>query len=232
MKLSIVVPAYNEAENIAQVIRDIEEKVSVEHELVIVNDHSVDATADIVRQLLGDFKNLRLVENLDERGFSSALKTGFNNINTEIVVPVMADLCDDLTSIPMMLEKINAGYDIVCASRYIKGGARLGGPKIKAWLSCLSGWTLYYLIGIPSHDITNSFKMYRKKVIDSVKIQAKSFEISMEILLNGYYRGFRITEVPTVWKERTKGRSNFRVFRLVSNYLNFYLWAIAKRMFA
>jgi glycosyltransferase involved in cell wall biosynthesis len=230
MKLSIIIPAHNEEENIMETIRKIEGQIKIDHELVIVNDHSQDKTAAMVEDLKKEFVNLRLVENRQEKGFANAIKTGFNNARGDLVIPVMADLCDDLTSIGCMLDKIEQGFDVVCGARYIRGGARLGGPKIKAFCSCFAGWSLRFLLGIPTHDVANAFKMYRKAVIHSIDIQAKSFEISMELALKAYYAGFAIGEVPTVWRERTKGRSNFRALRLFPNYFKFYSWAIWKRL--
>ena len=129
-----------------------------------------------------------------------------------------------------MFKKINEGCDVVCGARYIKGGARIGGSKIKGFFSCFVGWSLHYLLGIPVHDIANAFKMYRKNVLDSIDIKSKGFEISMEIPLKAYYSGFKITEVPTVWRERTKGKSNFSMFRLLPSYLKLYIWAIFMRL--
>lgn len=230
MDLSIIVPAHNEEDNIAQVIKKIEEIVTVSHELIIVNDHSTDKTAIIVSGLMSQYRNLRLIENPLDGGFANAIKTGLINIKTGLVVQVMADLCDDLDAINKMYGKINQGYDIVCGSRYIKGGARLGGSRLKGFFSLFAGWSLYHLLGIPTHDIANAFKMYRKEVIDSINIEAEGFEISMELPLKAYYAGFKITEVPTIWHEREKGKSSFRMFNLVPNYLKFYLWAIKKRI--
>jgi glycosyltransferase involved in cell wall biosynthesis len=230
MKLSIVVPAHNEQDNITDVINKIESSLDIPHELVVVNDHSTDATPEFVNKLSKQYHNIRLVENKLDKGFANALKTGFNNIKTGIVIPVMGDLCDDLTTIKRMFDKINEGYDIVCGARYIKGGLRVGGSKLKGFFSCFAGRSLHYLLGVPTRDIANAFKMYRKKVIDSVDIQAKGFEISMEIPLKAYYLGFKITEVPTVWNERTKGKSSFKMFKLLPNYLKLYIWAIYKRL--
>jgi len=143
---------------------------------------------------------------------------------------VMGDLCDDIRTIKLMLEKINQGYDIVCGCRYASGGKRLGGSKFKGALSRLGGWTLNLILGIPTHDIANAFKMYRRKVIESIFIESTGFEISMEIPLKGYYAGFKITEVPTTWRERSKGKSNFKVFKLLPSYLRLYLWAIITRL--
>jgi len=83
---------------------------------------------------------------------------------------------------------------------------------------------------VPTNDIANAFKMYKKEVISSIDIQAKGFEISMEIPLKAYYLGFKITEVPTVWKERTKGKSSFKIFKLLPAYLKLYVWAIFRRL--
>jgi len=230
MKLSVIIPAYNEEENITDVINKIEEALDIPHELVVVNDHSIDTTAQLVTRLTRKYNNIRLVENKLPRGFANALKTGFSNVATDIVVPVMADLCDDLSTIKKMLQKINDGYDVICGSRYINGGRRYGGSKLKGFFSSFVGRSLCFLLGLPAHDIANAFKMYRKNVIDSIDIKSKGFEISMEIPLKAYYLGFKITEVPTVWRERTKGKSNFRMFKLLPSYLKLYIWAIVKRI--
>ncbi len=225
-----MIPAYKEEENILDVISKIETDLRLPFELIVVNDHSVDKTASIVADLANKYNNISLIENKLDPGFANAIKAGLSSAKGEAIVPVMGDLCDDLKVIPVMLEKILEGYDVVCGSRYIAGGARLGGSKLKGFFSAFAGWSLYYLLGIPTHDIANAFKMYRKKVIDSINIEAKGFEISMELPLKAYYAGFKITEVPTVWREREKGKSSFRMFNLVPNYLKLYLWAIKKRI--
>lgn len=231
MKLSVIIPAYNEQENIADVINRIEGSLDITYELVVVNDHSLDDTTKIVSELSKKYNNIKLVENNINKGFANAIRMGFKNATGDVVIPVMADLCDDLFTIKRMLDKINEGYDIVCGSRYIINGARLGGPKIKSVLSCLGGISLYYLLGLPTTDIANSFKMYRKIVLDSINTESNGFEISMEIVLRAYYLGFKITEVPTIWRERTRGKSSFKVFKLLPSYLKLYIWAIARKVF-
>lgn len=228
MKLSIVIPAHNEEDNIAGVIEQIEKDIPMPFDLVVINDHSTDKTQEIVLSLSKKYSNLMLVENNLSAGFANAIKTGFSSIKTEVVVLVMGDLCDDLKTIPLMFEKIEEGFDLVCASRYIKGGGRLGGSRIKGFLSSSAGRSLHFLLGIPTHDIANAFKMYRKKVLDSIEIKSQGFEISMELPLKAYYSGFKITEVATTWKERTKGKSSFKIFKLLPNYIKLYLWCIKK----
>lgn len=228
--LSIIVPAHNEEENISQTIKGIEEEVKIGHELIIINDHSTDKTVAIVSNLMSQYPNLRLIENTLDGSFANAIKVGLANIKTNLVVLIMGDLCDDLKTIPVMIKKINDGYDVVCGSRYINGGKRVGGSKVKAFFSSCAGWSVFYLLGIPTHDVTNAFKMYKKRVISNMNIDAKGFEISMEIPLKAYYAGFKITEVPTTWKEREKGRSSFKMLRIIPDYLSLYFWGLKKRI--
>lgn len=230
MSLSIIVPAYNEQDNISEVIQKIEGTLRLEHELIIVNDHSTDATPQLVQKLCEKYPNISLVNNLSEKGFANAIKAGFANAKGSVVIPVMADLCDDLSIIEKMFNEINRGYDIVVGCRYTKGGARIGGSKLKGFLSGSAGRSLHYLLGIPTKDIANAFKMYRKTVLESINIESKGFEVSVEIPLKAYYLGFKISEIPTVWRERTKGKSSFRIFKLLPTYLKLYIWAIFKRL--
>ena len=230
MKISLVVPAHNEEENIVDLLQKIENTLKLDHELIVVDDHSTDKTQELVRQAMTQYPNIRLVQNTLKNGFANAIKTGFSAINTDVVVPIMGDLCDDLATIPLMLEKITQGYDVVCGSRYIKGGGRLGGSGIKGFLSGIAGKSMHFLLGFPSSDISNAFKMYRKNVLESMKIESTGFEISMEIPLKAFYSGFRISEVPTVWRERSKGKSNFKILKLLPSYLKLYFWAIIRKL--
>ncbi|MBI4708388.1 MAG: glycosyltransferase [Candidatus Omnitrophica bacterium] len=229
MKISLVVPAHNEEENILDLLNKIENTLKLDHELIVVDDHSTDKTPELVRQAMRQHQNIRLVQNALESGFANAIKAGFSAVSTDVVVPIMGDLCDDLSTIPLMLEKITQGYDVVCGSRYIKGGSRLGGSGIKGFLSGLGGKSLHSLLGFPSSDISNAFKMYRKKVIETIKIDSTGFEVSMEIPLKAFFTGFKITEVPTVWRERSKGKSSFKIFKLLPSYLKLYFWAIMRK---
>jgi len=226
--ISIVVPAYNEEENIAAVIHDIEHFIDLPHELVIVNDHSRDRTPELVKNLTLQYPSIRLVENTRPGGFANALRTGFENARGDFVVPVMADLCDELLTVKNMFRKAEEGFDIICGCRYARGGMRLGGSRVKGFFSSFVGWSMHILLRIPTHDIANAFKMYSKKVLESIPIESQGFEISMEIAVKGYFSGFKVTEVPTVWKERTRGKSSFKMLKLFPAYLKWYLWGLSR----
>ncbi len=227
MKLSLIIPAYNEEENIVEVLRRLETALAVPHEAVVVNDHSCDETRARVLAFAASHPGVRVVDNCLPRGFANALKTGFRAASGEVLLPIMADCCDDLSTIERMWARINDGYDVVCGSRYVTGGARLGGSRLKGFLSMWAGRSLRYLLGVPTCDIPNAFKMYRRSVIERITITSQGFEISMEMPLKAYFLGFRITEVATVWRERTKGQSSFKVVRLLPRYMKLYVWALA-----
>jgi len=229
MKISIVIPAHNEQDIIAKTIKSIEETVNLDFEIIIVNDHSTDNTPGIVNSLKRIYSNLKLVENDIGRGFADALRKGFSVSDSDLVIPVMADLCDNPQTINDMYAKALEGFDIVCGSRYMKGGTKIGGPLIQTLFSRFVGCSLKYLIGIPTFDVANSFKCYRKHILNTIKIRSRKFEISMEITLKAYFAGFSITEVPTDWKGRFIGKSKFYLFRVAANYIKLYLWAIFRK---
>ena len=196
--------------------------------IIVVNDHSTDKTAEVVRGLMKRYGNLRLVDNDTGRGFADALRKGFSMANTEFVIPVMADLCDDPETINVMENMSTKGFDIICGSRYMKGGSKSGGPFLQSCFSRFVGVSLHHLIRIPTVDISNSFKCYRTELIRNLRTKSRAFEFSMELTLTAYFSRAKITEVPTAWKGRDKGKSKFYITKVAWRYLRLYLWAIAK----
>jgi len=231
MKVSIVIPAHNEEANIAQTISSIEDKVKFEHEIVVVNDHSTDNTSGVIRDLSAKYAGrVRLLDNTDNSGFKNALFFGFKSANFQCLLPVMADLCDDPDTMNKMYDKMLDGYDIVCGSRYMKDGRKVGGPIAKTFFSRFFGLSLHFLIGIPTRDVSNSFKLYKKEILDKISIQSTGFEVSVEMPLKAYFLGYKITEVPTVWMDRKEGKSKFHVFKEGPGYIGLYIWAIWKKI--
>jgi len=230
--LTIIIPVYNEEKNILKAIPLIENKVKIPHSYIVVYDFPEDSTVGAVHKLQKKYKNIQLVRNeiSNGRGVINAIKTGFSKAKSEALVVMMADLADDPQTVNIMYEKIAQGFDVVCASRYSKGGKHIGGPFIKSFLSWLADITAPYILGIPTFDLTNAFKMYRKSVIDAIEIQSiGGFELSMEIVIKAYFKGFKITEVPTVWKDRTAGTSRFNLVGWLPRYLHWYSWGLKKR---
>lgn len=112
----------------------------------------------------------------------------------------------------------------------MKGGKQIGGPRLKKILSRMAGISLHYIIGIPTHDITNSFKMYSREIIDTFEIESTGgFEIGMELTIKAYISGFKITEIPSTWKDRIAGESNFKMWKWIPKYIYWYLYAVSGR---
>jgi dolichol-phosphate mannosyltransferase len=227
MKISIIVPVYHEEKNILNVFKQIKKLVKTEHELLVVYDSKEDPTYPVMNMYLSKkrLNNIKLVENCsgNKKGVMNAIKTGFRKAKGDAVVVLMADLSDDITQIDEMKKLIDTGYDIVCASRYMKGGKKIGGPFIKSLLSKTAGLTLHWFFGVPTHDSTNAFKMYKKKVLNSIKVESTGgFEYSLEIVLKAFKKGYRITEIPTVWTDRVNGKSNFKLMKWLPNYISWY----------
>ena len=227
LKLSVVVPAHNEEANIERIISEVE-KIRPD-ELVVVDDCSTDRTAEKIKKMKRKHANIKVVTREGGRGFHKALKAGFAAATGDVVVPVMGDLCDRLADIPKMVAKVGEGYDVVCGSRHVEGGAILNSEGIKTQFSKIVGSLNHYLGGIPTKDVTNAFKAYRKHVLHSIEPKAKSFDISMEITVKAYGKGYRITDIATVWTGRKKGKSKFKVFRQGPDYLKWTLLCIGYR---
>lgn len=230
--LDIVIPVYNEGENIRRTLGEIQEKVRTPHRIWIVYDFDEDNTLPAVRQWDGPANTIRLARNRYGRGVLNAIRTGFDLVEDGVVLVVMADSSDDLGVADAMFAKINEGYDIVCGSRYMKGGRQFGGPRLKKLLSRAAGISLRCLAGMPTHDVSNSFKMYTARVLRQVQIESTGgFELGMEILVKAHAQGSRIAEVPSTWRDRTAGESRFRLWKWLPSYLHWYWFAMRHAWF-
>ncbi len=231
--ITIICPVYNEKENIKKLLDEIELKIKTEKEILIIYDFEEDNTLPVISQIKSNYSfKITTVKNIYGKGVLNAIKTGLKLAKSDTLLVIMADLSDDLSVVDKMYELIKDGYDIVCGSRYMKGGKQIGGPFIKKLLSKLAGLSLHILTGIPTHDITNSFKMYSKKVVDEIEIESTGgFEIGMEITIKAYVMGKKITEIPSIWKERVYGKSRFKIIRWLPKYLKWYFYALKKSLF-
>jgi glycosyltransferase involved in cell wall biosynthesis len=232
-ELVMIMPVYNEAENIISAVDRIENEIKTPHEIAIVYDFDEDTTLPPARKLMEKYDNISLVKTKYERGVLNAIKTGFEYSieKGEFTLVTMADLSDPPSVINDMYKiACEKNADIVCGSRYMKGGKQIGGPFIKKLMSRIAGLTLHYFAGIPTHDATNSFKMYRNDFLSTVKMESKGgFEIGMELVVKGYLSGAKICETPTTWIDRSAGKSNFKLMAWLPSYLHWYFYAFKQK---
>ncbi len=223
-------PVYNEGKIIGQTIRQVESQVKIPHELLIIYDMDEDTTVPVVEKLQKKYPSVRLVKNIFGKGALNALKTGLKLAKGESVCVMMADLTDDPKVLDKMMDKFDQGYDVIAASRYMRGGQQIGGPLVKQVLSRVAGISLHFLVGLSTHDATNSFRLYSRKFLRNVKIESDGgFELALELTVKAHFDGYRVTEVPTTWTYSAK-ESRFYLKKWLPKYLKWYLWAINKKL--
>lgn len=228
--LGIIIPVYNEAKNIGATLRALKERVQISHGIYIVYDFDDDNTLPVAEEFRKQGIDIKFVRN-PARGVVSAIKTGLKEAEEDFLLVTMADLSDDYSIVDKMCALMSEGYDIVCGSRYMKGGWQFGGPLIKKTLSRMAGISLKYIAGVPTHDATNSFKLYRKKMLDSIEIESDGgFEIGMEIVIKAYLSRFRVTEIPCTWTDRQAGESRFKMIKWIPKYLKWYFFALKRSL--
>jgi glycosyltransferase involved in cell wall biosynthesis len=226
--ISIIVPVYNEGANIEATLLAIEQKVHTPHRIYIVYDFDEDNTLPVAKKMQQQGLPIELLKN-PVRGVANAIKTGLRKAAGDYLLVTMADLSDDYSVVDQMCQMMSQGYDIVCGSRYMKGGKQIGGPFFKKLLSRTAGVSLRYITSLPVHDATNSFKLYRKSMVDKIDIQSENgFEIGMEIVVKAHFSGYKVTEVPCTWTDRAAGQSRFRILKWLPKYLRWYFYALNK----
>ena len=225
--LYIITPVYNEDKNFPALYKEIEKKIKTPHKVVVVYDFDEDNTVPVVKRYQAKDKNLILYKNTRGRGALNAILSGFDFVKQGPLLVTMADLSVDLGIVDTMYEAYLEGADIVCGSRYMKGGRQIGGPLLKRTLSHLAGVSLNWVRHFPTHDVTNNFKLYDKEFIDTIHIESTGgFEIAMEITVKAFKNKKIIVELPATWWDRTSGESNFKLWKWLPLYLKWYLFAL------
>ena len=229
-ELSIVIPVYNEHANILKTLDEINRYVKVSHEIIVVYDFDEDTTLPVLEQSKKTKKNLLVVKNDVARGPSGAIRTGINHAKSTRVLVTMADLCDDLSQVGQLLKIVPYEADIVCPSRYMKGGQQQLKASLKVWIPRAAGVLLKVLAGISTYDSTNSYKLYSKKMLDSLNLKSTiSFSVTLEIVVKAHALGYKIVEIPTVWRDRQHGKTNFKLGQALVAYLPWFSYALLHR---
>jgi glycosyltransferase involved in cell wall biosynthesis len=225
--LTIVIPVYNEGANFRALWGELASGIKTPFTALVVYDFDQDNTLPVAREIIASGETrLTLLKNAYGRGVTNAIKTGLEAVEAGPVLVTMADLSDEMTAVDKMYELYRQGFDLVCGSRYMKGGRLIGGPFFKQLMSRVSGLTLHYFRGIPTHDATNSFKLYDAAMVHEVKVESVAgFELGLELTVKAFLNGYRIAEIPSVWRDRTAGTSRFRVMHWLPHYLKWYFYA-------
>lgn len=195
--LSIIVPVYNEETNITFFLNTLESNLNIEHEVLIVYDFDEDNTIKPVKNIISKYSNIRLIKNIDS-GAKNAFLTGVENSKFNNLLIAFPDEIFLIKKIEEMFKLINNGYDIVSGTRYKNGGKRLGGSMIGKILSKSINFVFHNFFKFQLSDTTTGFKMFKKNILNDLKIEtkAKNWSFIMELTIKAYKNNLKITEVP------------------------------------
>jgi dolichol-phosphate mannosyltransferase len=237
MKLSVVIPAYNEQESLPETLRSIYTKLSEEkipHELLVVNDNSKDDTLDVLNNLSKEIDTLVYYTNPGPNGFGMAVRYGMERFTGDCMALVMADLSDSPDDLVRFYRKMVSGnYDCVFGSRFSPGGKVYHYPRHKLFLNRFVNNAVRITFGIPYNDFTNAFKLYKKETIQGLKpFMSPHFNLTLELSLKAVIRGYSFTVLPNSWTNRKFGKSNLKIKEMGSRYFFIFLYCLIEKFFS
>jgi dolichol-phosphate mannosyltransferase len=237
MKLSIVIPAYNEEESITETIDALEKvlnEIKIEHETLIINDNSKDNTETVLKNLSEKYPSVKYVTNPGPNGFGYAIRYGLDRFSGDCVAIMMADLSDspyDLIKFytTMMEKKV----DCVFGSRWIRGGKVIDYPIVKKIINRLANRIIRMLMSIKYNDTTNAFKLYKREVIEGIKpILSPHFNLTIELPLKAIIRGYSYEVIPNSWTNRKYGVSKLKIKEMGSRYFFILMYCFIEKYFS
>lgn len=227
MKVSLIIPAYNEAEGVEQttaklrpVLAGLRERY--ETEIVFVDDGSTDATKALLEAAFAGDPDVKIVPHGVNRGLGAAIRTGFAHATGDIVVTTDFDGTYSFDAIPVLIEQLlRDNVDIVTASPYHPKGAVEGVPRYRLLFSFGASLLYRLLVSWRIHTWTALFRAYRRKVVETIPFESDGFLAGTELLVNALRAGFTVSEFPTVLRRRVFGQSSIKIARVTLAHLKF-----------
>jgi glycosyltransferase involved in cell wall biosynthesis len=230
-QVSVIVLAHNEGEAIVPCLERILASVQLPCEVLVVFDSPDDPTVSWIEKCQRADSRVMPVLNLFGRGPARAIRFGFTQAISDVVVVTMADGCDDPMQIDPLARLVDRGVAIAAASRYMRGGQQIGGPFLKSSLSRLAGRSLQLFARVGTRDATNSFKAYSTEFVKMVGVDSEAgFEVGLELVSKARRLRLPVAEIPTIWLERTSGQSNFKMRKWLPHYMKWYLFAFGPKL--
>ena len=214
MYLSVVIPAYNEAKRIVPTLKsvfDYLKKQNYEYEVLVVNDGSKDNTAEIVQSFQSQVSSLKLIDNKQNRGKAKAVQQGMMAAQGDLRLFMDADNATTIDNLDKMLLHINDGYGIVIASIGIKGAEKIGEePVYRRLLGQLGNLWIRFWAVPDIHDTQRGFKLFTREVTEKIfpKMLTFGWGFDVELLALARKYGYKIKEVPIVWKNAPDSKVN------------------------
>jgi len=228
--ISVIIPARNEANNLKSLLPKIKavlERSFVPYEIIIVNDHSIDGTLDVISEISLEDDRVKIVDNNLQGGYGFSIRKGLDKFNGEYVVIVMADGSEDPEDIVKYYNKMCEGYECVFGTRFCRSAKVINYPLYKLVLNRFGNFFIKILFLVPYNDFTNAFKCYHRDVISGMApLIAGQFNLTVEMPLKAIIRGYKWSVVPINWYGRKRGLSKWKLKELSLGYLFIisYLW--------
>ncbi|HLZ87212.1 MAG TPA: glycosyltransferase family 2 protein [Puia sp.] len=236
MRLSVVIPAYNEEGSIEATVRTIHEALArngISHQVLVVNDNSKDRTQEILQALSDEIPEVNYINNPGANGFGFAVRMGLENFSGDCVAVMMGDLSDSPEDLVRFYNKMLEGYDCVFGSRFIRGGKIYDYPFIKLVINRMANTIVQIMLGIRYNDATNAFKLYRKETIQGLKpFLSHHFNLTVELPLKAIVRGYSYAVVPNSWTNRKTGESKLKIREMGSRYFFILLYCLIEKFFS
>lgn len=237
MKLSVVIPAYNEAPSIGDTVNGLTaamERAQIDFEILVVNDNSKDNTLEVLESLQAANPQLRYVTNPGPNGFGYAVRYGLERFTGDCVAIVMADLSDSPDDLIKFYRAMHSGgYDCVFGSRFIKGGVVIDYPILKKIINRIANHLVRLVMWINYNDTTNAFKLYKKETIEGLKpFLSPHFNLTLELPLKAIIRGYSYAVLPNSWTNRKHGVSKLKIREMGSRYLFILLYCLIEKYFS
>ena len=225
-KLDIIIPVYNEDDNIIRLLKALENEILCNFRILICYDSDNDKTLKLIKNNRVIDKELLFIKN-PKQGPNSAIIQGINASQAEIILVYMADDFENIKIINNMIKLIEQGYDLVIPSRFIRGGEMIGGKKIKKKITIIGSYLIYYVAGIPYKDCTNAFKMFSKNLKEKINLDSTmGFTFALELTAKAYFLKLKITEIPSIWIEAKNRKSNFKIFKWLPYYIYWLIYSL------
>jgi len=206
--ISIVIPIFNEEGNICKLAESITQNLSeINYEVLFINDGSTDSSEKKIQAVIKKYSNFKLINLRRNYGQTAAMQAGFDHSKGEIIIPMDGDLQNDPKDIPMLIDKINEGYDVVSGWRK----TRLDKKYTRILPSKIANMLISKISGIHLHDYGCTLKAYRKEILDEIKLYG---EMHRFIPIYASWEGAKVTEVAVHHHPRTAGKSKYGLSRI------------------
>ena len=225
VQLDVVIPVYHEGENILELFQELEQHVKTPVKVFLCYDSEKDTTFAALKGKKYRFE-IAPVKNRG-KGVHSAIMSGFAATTAPAVLAFGADEANNAPMIDKMYEKFTQGNDVIVASRRAKGGEMRGGPRFKSAVVTTASFVLNKLVGVPASDATYAWRLFSRRLLDTVEIEStQGFTYAIELLVKCHRLGWGVDEVPARWIMRKSGESRFNFRKWLPHYARWFFYAL------